>query len=467
MSALRRALLPAAVLIALVAALAVLAGCGVTSKDVTEEGGSGPIEQKTQTAASTEPAKLPARPTGEIRLDGVTPGSLPAKLLKSYRAEGTTTRFTVGVGDEDESFERFCAGGTDIVSSQAPISPKVYAACQTNGVEPVQIEIASDAAILAIANETNVGVDCLSASDVREIFRAASPITSWSQVGYGKSGLDSPLKVAGPEPSSGLLSSFSELVLGDSEPSRLLLRGDYAAYPNESEVLDAVSSEGDEAELAGHREEFTRSLKEIEKSAKQAEKAVGVAEFQVEKGIEDERSEAEQERDANTLTASEKKVAKLSKELTKAEAAVAETKAAAKNVEKSLGTLGLFRFGFYELWEERLRPMEVEATNSESKPECIFPSQSTVTDATYPLAHQLLLTVNLKTMKEAEVGQFLDFALSESQEAATAETLVPLPEEIKDTELAWLHGEVSPDVIYYSAARIAEDEKRSAEGETS
>jgi hypothetical protein len=90
-----------------------------------------------------------------------------------------------------------------------------------------------------------------------------------------------------------------------------------------------------------------------------------------------------------------------------------------------------------------------------------------VTDASYPLAHQLLLTVNLKTMKEAEVTQFLEFVLSESQEAASAETLVPLPDEVKDTEIAWLHGEVSPDVIYYSPARIAADEKRGAEGETS
>jgi ABC-type phosphate transport system substrate-binding protein len=466
MSALRRAFLPVAMLAATAAALAVLAGCGVSGKDVTDEGGSGPIPQQTATATTTDATKLPPRPSGEIRLDGVTPGSLPAKLLKDYRAQGTSVRFTVGEGDEDESFERFCAGGTDVVSSQAPISPAVYAKCQANGVEPVQIEIASDAAILAIANETNVGVDCLSAADVREIFRAASPITTWSQVGYGKSGLDAPLKVAGPEPSSGLLSSFSDLVLGESEPSRLLLRGDYEAHREESEVLDAVSSKGDEVELATHREEFARSLKELEKSMKQAEKAVGEAEFQVEKGIEDERSEAEQERDAKTLVAAEEKVAKLGKELKKAEAAVAKTKDAAKNVEKRLGTLGLFRFGFYELWEERLRPMEVEATSSESKPECIFPSQSTVTDATYPLAHQLLLTVDLKTMKEPEVSQFLEFVLSESQAAASAETLVPLPEEVKDTEIAWLHGEASPDVIYYSAARIAEDEKRSAEGQT-
>ena len=76
---------------------------------------------------------------------------------------------------------------------------------------------------------------------MREIFRAASPVSSWNQVGYGRSGLDTPLKVAGPEPSSGLLSSFSDLVFGDSEPSRLLLRGDYQAYREESEVLDAVA----------------------------------------------------------------------------------------------------------------------------------------------------------------------------------------------------------------------------------
>ena len=44
---------------------------------------------------------------------------------------------------------------------------------------------------------------------------------------------------------------------------------------------------------------------------------------------------------------------------------------------------------------------------------------------------------------------------------------MPLPDEIKDTELAWLRGEIAPDVIYYPASRIAEAEKRAAEGETS
>jgi ABC-type phosphate transport system substrate-binding protein len=455
---------------ALVALLAVLAGCGVTIKGTSQEGGPGPLEQKTAKVAS-ESGNLPPRPIGTVRLDGVSSGSLAANLLQQYQQRGTSVTFISKDAEEGEAFEAFCSGKTDIVASQRPISPSVYAGCQGNGVEPVQLEIASDAAILAIENETDVGVDCLSVTDVREIFRAASPVTSWAQVGYGHSS-DSDvnaeqLKVAGPEPTSGPFSSFSELILGDSEPSRLLLRGDYKAFGDEAEVLAAVSGDPAEAELASHRTEFAQSVSGLKKALRDAEKAVSTAEFQVEKGEADERSEAEQEADAETVTKSEEKVKGLEKELKEVETAAKEDKAAAASVEERLGTLGLFRFDFYELWEERLRPMEIEATNSENKPECIFPSQSTVTDATYPLAHQLLLTVNLKTMKEAEVNQFLSFALTRSQGAAIAETLVPLPDEVKDTELAWLGGEIAPDVVYYPPSRIIQDEKDAAEGEAS
>jgi ABC-type phosphate transport system substrate-binding protein len=454
---------------ALVALLAVLAGCGVTIEGASTEGEPGPLEQKTAKVVS-ETGNLPPRPAGTVRLDGVAPGSLTAKLLKKYEASGTITTFESHDGEEGEAFEALCAGQADVVASQRPISPSVYAGCQANGVEPVQLEIASDAAILAIENETDVGVDCLSVSDVREIFRAASPVTSWSQVGYGRSpdaGGALPLKVAGPEPTAGPFSSFSELVLGDSEPSRLLLRGDYKAFKDEAEVLAAVAGDPEETELAAHGSEFAQSASGLKSAVKEAKRAIVEAEFQVEKGEEDERAEVEQEADAETLTKAEEKVEKLGKELAEAEATAKKVKTAAGSVAERLGTLGLFRFDFYELWEERLRPMEIEATNSENKPECIFPSQATVTAATYPLAHQLLLTVNLKTMKEAEVNQFLAFALARSQGTAVEETLVPLPDEVKDTELAWLHKEVAPDVVYYPPSRIIQDEKDAAEGSPS
>jgi ABC-type phosphate transport system substrate-binding protein len=465
---LRRGILPVTALLALLVLLAILAGCGVSVHDTSGSGSGGAVQQGTaEPTAAVD--KLPPRPVGEIRLDGATPGSLAAKLVAGYRERGTSVHFRLGNDEEAKAFEAFCAGNADIVASQAPISPSAYSACQGSGVEPVQVEIGSDAAILAIANETNVGVDCISVGDAREIFRAASPVTSWAQVGYDHSATAASsvlrLKVTGPEPSSGLLSAFSETVLGNSEPSRLLLRGDYEAHKYESEVLEAVGSGTDENELASHAEELERSTKDLERALESAEKAVGVAEFQVEKGIEDERSETEQEKDADTLTEAEEKVKKLTAELAKAEATAAKAKGAAKRAEERLGTLGLFRFGFYELYEERLRPMEIEATNSEAHPECIFPSQTTATDGSYPLSHQLLLTLNLATMKEPEVNQLLAFMLEEAQRAATAQTLVPLTDEAKNTELAWLHGEIPPDVIYYPPSRIAEAEAQA--GETS
>ena len=238
---------------AAVALLAVLAGCGVTVKGASSEGEPGPLEQKAAKVVS-ETGNLPPRPAGTVRLDGVAPGSLTAKLLRKYEARGSITTFESHDAEEGDAFEALCEGKADIVASQRPISPSVYAICQAGGVEPVQLEIASDAAILAIENETDVGVDCLSVADVREIFRAASPVTSWSQVGYGRNpdAEEMQLKVAGPEPTSGPFSSFSELILGDSEPSRLLLRGDYKAFKDEAEVLAAVAGDPEETELAAH-----------------------------------------------------------------------------------------------------------------------------------------------------------------------------------------------------------------------
>jgi ABC-type phosphate transport system substrate-binding protein len=470
MIALRR-ILPA---LALLVVLAALSGCGVSLDGASHSGEAGPLEQKTAKVASesgAEKTKLPPRPAGVVRIEGKAQGSLTADLLKDYEKRNTSVSFEVDPSSEDEAFESFCAGQADVVDSARPISPSEYAGCQANGVEPVQIEVASDAAVLAIENETDVGVDCLSVKDVREIFRAASPITSWSQVGYGRRtdpGVDAlTIKVAGPDAASNVFGFFGQFVLGDPEPSPLLLRGDYQAYPNDHGVLEAVAGDPEEAELASHSGESTQSVDDLRGALEDARTAIKVAEFQVEKGVEDNRSEAEQEQDNRALSEAEAKVSKLEKELKQAEARAKQNEAAAAGVSQRLGTLGLFRFSYYELWEERLRPMEIEASSSEGAPECIFPSQSTVTDATYPLARQLLLTVDLGAMKEAEIGEFLAFAVAESQEAAIKAALVPLPDEVKNTELAWLKGEVAPDVVYYPPAQIVQDEGSEEEGESS
>lgn len=457
----------------LLVALVALAGCGVSIEGAAQNGEAGPLERTTASAENQarNESSLPPRPPGTVRIEGKAQGSLTAALLATYESRGSTVDFELEQADEQAAFEAFCAGEADLVDSARPISPSEYALCQANGVEPVQIEVASDAAVLAIANETDVGVDCLSVGDVREIFRAASPISSWAQVGWGgraDPNVDAlPIKVTGPDARSNVFGFFGEFVLGDPEPSPVLLRGDYRAFPNDEGVRLAVSGDREELERAAQSQSSRQSVADLAEALDDAEAAVEEAELQVDKGIEDNRSDAEQNRDAARLGEAEVKAAALRAELDEAKERAQVDDVAATEVAQRLGTLGLFRFSYYELWEERLRPMEIQVTNSEGRPECIFPSQSTVTDATYPLARQLLLTVDLSTMKEADINEFLSFAVAESQQEAIAKALVPLPDEVMNTELAWLSGELAPDVVYYPPGQILADKRAAAAEESS
>ena len=95
--------------------------------------------------------------------------------------------------------------------------------------------------------------------------------------------------------------------------------------------------------------------------------------------------------------------------------------------------------------------MEISASNDFANPECIFPSQATVTNATYPLARQLLLTINYKNMTDTDLNDFLVQSLSRSQQLAENAALVPLPDDTQATELAWLNGSTEPDIIFYES----------------
>ena len=75
-----------------------------------------------------------------------------------------------------------------------------------------------------------------------------------------------------------------------------------------------------------------------------------------------------------------------------------------------------------------------------------------MTNATYPLSRQLLLTVNYKNMKDSDINDFLTESLARSQDLAEQAALVPLPDETRDTEQGWLDGTSEPDVIFYDTS---------------
>lgn len=438
-----------------------VAGCGVNPDEAPQSAGN------TGTAAKYVPpesdgtpvqrAKPTPRAAGTIRISGKAQGSLTSDLVKSYDG---STNIDVAPTSENRAFEAFCAGQADIVDSARPISEAEYRQCIANGIQPVQFQVASDAAVLAIKNETDVGTDCLSFDEVRNMFRAGSTINSWSQVGYGhdlgNDGNEPRLKVAGPDEDSNVFGFFGQYVLGAPEPTLLDFRSDYQAFPSDAGVRRAVVGSNRDFRAAAQYDRSLQVYQDILDSLAENRRAVRDAKAEVAKGIADDRPAEDRARDRAKLAKAEANLENLKKSLAPARRYVAQNRAAVRRLEEVRGTLGLFRFSYYEAFEEQLRPMEVSASNDFAKPECIFPSQATVTNATYPLARQLLLTVNYRNMRDPDINEFLVQSLTRSQQAAENASLVPLPDETRDTELAWLNGSSEPDIIFYQSGTAPE-----------
>jgi len=442
--------------------LLLVAGCGVNPDEAPQTAGHSGSDAPyiaPQEGKVKEENKPTPREAGTIRVAGKAQGSLTPDLIKSYNRNGGTTNVTVDDESENQAYRQFCAGQADIVDAARPISESEYRKCIANGIQPVQFQVASDAAVLAIKNETDVGTDCLSFQEVRDIFRAGSTINSWSQVGYGHDlGGDSNeprMKVAGPDEDSNVFGFFGQYVLGDPEPTLLSFRSDYQAYPSDAGVRRAVVGSNRDFRAAAQFERSRQTYQGILDSLAENRRAVRDARAEVQKGIEDNRPPADKARDQRKLDEAKKNLENLVKSLPAAKRYVAKNRAALRRLAEVRGTLGLFRFSYYEAFEEQLRPMEISASNDFAHPECIFPSQATVTNATYPLARQLLLTINYKNMKDQDINDFLVQSLNRSQQIAENNALVPLPDETQDTELAWLNGSSEPDIIFYESSGTA------------
>ena len=108
-------------------------------------------------------------------------GSLTQREVAIYEATPNAADVRVGTNGEDQAFQELCAGQIDLVDSARPISRAEWEACQAVGLDVVQFQVAAEAIVVAIKSETDVGADCLSTDQVRDIWRAGSPLTNWSQ----------------------------------------------------------------------------------------------------------------------------------------------------------------------------------------------------------------------------------------------------------------------------------------------
>jgi hypothetical protein len=457
----------------------------------------------------TEAAKtLPKRPKGVVAVDGPVQGSLTPRVPV---VAGVDVSFTNK--DEDASFTDLCTGEIDVLETSRTISAAERRICARNGIDLVApIQVASDAVVIATRNESDVGGDCLRLSTVNDIFRAGAPITNWSQVGF----FDIPLRVTGREATAPSYQFFAQAVLGvDSNATLSDVRSDYVLRPTDNGVRKEVTSEARVARVVRH---FRQRIKDLELDRQIAlSDTVTVAINRARKGVLDQ-IDRENKRRADqeiTLTATQKLlIARQNLRRINAAIRAAQNRALARfsfprltfareRYKRALrgarlsGTIGIFRFSYYELFENLLRPMEIwdpvraaEAlegmtgvsvddgtrttttttattatdttgttattttptpaadadvvVNPEVTPWCVFPSQTTITNGSYPLSRPFYLYVSKLNLKRAEVTAFLTAYVNGAQALAARTRLVPIGDTIVERNLRTINGEPEP-----------------------
>jgi len=172
--------------------------------------------------------------SGRIQADGSsTVGPFTTLAAERFQASNPGVRVTVGISGTGGGFERFCAGETDLSDASRPIEDEEQAACDKNGVDHVEFQVANDA-LTVVVNADNDWVDCLTIAELHKIWAPGSKVTNWSQVRTGFP--DEPLELFGPGTDSGTFDYFTGEINGEEGASR----ADYTASEDDNVLVRGV-----------------------------------------------------------------------------------------------------------------------------------------------------------------------------------------------------------------------------------
>lgn len=473
-----------------IAACLACGGCGV---EIGSDGSGTPTSTSAASDASARAeraaterraANLPQRGAGELAIAGEQQGSLSSNAVDAFRRDQREVTASYEAVGPTEGFAKLCRGEIDVVDSARRISRGELAVCNANGLEiRTPIQIASDAIVLATRNESDVGGDCLTVADVRAIYRRGSTIDNWNQLGFD----DLPLRAAGPEAVANAFSNFASRVLGVPSGATLQdLRSDYRAHPSDDSVRRDIVGDGQARRVADLVEaEVRRAQRSLrERRRVFVGNRVVVARERVLRAIRSEnRRRARRNRPVRDPAAL---AARNLRRVNRAKRAAANR--ARREFDRRFdvlrvrrtqellgrarrnGVVGFVRFSFYEAYEDQLRPLEIDAgaerdaaiaaadrrarargltppqrlpsvdADGNRIPNCIFPSQLTITTGEYPLSRRILLYTSTRGLQRREVRAFLAYTLVNAQQLATTSRLVPITNRLRAEQYRFVTG---------------------------
>jgi phosphate transport system substrate-binding protein len=193
--------------------------------------------------------------TGSILVSGSsTVQPITDLVAELFIEQAPDVQISVDGPGTSDGFVLFCDGETDVQDASRAISDEEIAACQDNGVEYTELEVAFDG-ITVMTNPANT-VGCLTTADLYALMGPESEgFESWSdanalatELGGTDSFPDSPLEITAPGEESGTYDAFLELAgfedfgvsHGLSEDAAAVMRPDYQASANDNVILQAI-----------------------------------------------------------------------------------------------------------------------------------------------------------------------------------------------------------------------------------
>ncbi len=158
-----------------------------------------------------------------------------------------------GTGD---GFELFCNGEIDIADASRPIDEEEIAACETNGVEYIELQVAFDGMAVMTSASNESAPECLSFADLWSMIGSESEgFANWSDGAEIAAALgsttelpDVPLDLTGPGTESGTYDSFVELALEGPGEERGLpedqwtTRTDYESNADDNVIISNIEA---------------------------------------------------------------------------------------------------------------------------------------------------------------------------------------------------------------------------------
>jgi phosphate transport system substrate-binding protein len=173
--------------------------------------------------------------SGSVAVDGsstVYPMSVAAQELLSE--ENPDVQVTVGESGTGGGFEAFCAGETDISDASRPIEEDEIAACEENGVEFTELQVATDALTMVV--HPDLAVDCLTVDQIVDLWGPNATATNWNEI--DPSFPDQEISLFGPGTDSGTYDYMAADVIGDESEAT---RKDYEASEDDNVLVQGVS----------------------------------------------------------------------------------------------------------------------------------------------------------------------------------------------------------------------------------